>query len=137
MMPITAHLQAEQPDAEYPMILSTGRTLYHYHSGTMTRRSEGLAWREPRSYAEVNELDAERLGVRDGGPIVILSRRGQVRTQARIGKRVPPGTVFLSFHWREAPANMLTHDFGLDPEAKIPEYKMCAVRVEVPKRGRS
>lgn len=137
MMPITAHLQAEQPDAEYPMILSTGRTLYHYHSGTMTRRSEGLAWREPRSYAEVNELDAERLGVRDGGPIVILSRRGQVRTQARIGKRVPPGTIFLSFHWREAPANMLTHDFGLDPEAKIPEYKMCAVRVEVPKRGRS
>ena len=136
MMPVTAHLPAEQPDAEYPMILSTGRTLYHYHSGTMTRRSEGLAWREPRSYAEINEQDAARLGVRDAGPIVIQSRRGQVRTQARIGIRVPPGTVFLSFHWREAPANMLTHDFGLDPEAKIPEYKVCAVRVEVPKRGR-
>jgi predicted molibdopterin-dependent oxidoreductase YjgC len=136
MMPVTAQMPAEQPDSEYPMILSTGRTLYHYHSGTMTRRSEGLAWREPRSYAEMSEEDATRLGARDGGPIVILSRRGQVRTQARVGKRVPAGTVFLSFHWREAPANLLTHDFGLDPQAKIPEYKICAVRVEVPKRGR-
>jgi predicted molibdopterin-dependent oxidoreductase YjgC len=136
MLPVTAQMPAEQPDAEYPMILSTGRTLYHYHSGTMTRRSEGLAWREPRSYAEIHEQDATRLGVRDGGPIVILSRRGQVRTQARVGTRVPAGTVFLSFHWREAPANLLTHDFGLDPQAKIPEYKICAVRVEVPKRGR-
>ncbi len=136
MLPVTAQMPAEQPDAEYPLILSTGRTLYHYHSGTMTRRSEGLAWREPRSYAEINEADAARLGARDGGPIVIVSRRGQVRTQARVGKRVPAGTVFLSFHWREAPANLLTHDFGLDPKAKIPEYKICAVRVEVPKRGR-
>ena len=136
MLPVTAQMPAEQPDAEYPMILSTGRTLYHYHSGTMTRRSEGLAWREPRSYAEIHEEDATRLGVRDGGPIVILSRRGQVRTQARVGTRVPAGTIFLSFHWREAPANLLTHDFGLDPQAKIPEYKICAVRVEVPKRGR-
>lgn len=137
MLPVTAQMPAEQPDAEYPLILSTGRTLYHYHSGTMTRRSEGLAWREPRSYAEMSEEDATRLGARDGGPIVIVSRRGQVRTQARVGKRVPAGTVFLSFHWREAPANLLTHDFGLDPKAKIPEYKICAVRVEVPKRGRS
>jgi predicted molibdopterin-dependent oxidoreductase YjgC len=136
MLPVTAQMPAEQPDAEYPMILSTGRTLYHYHSGTMTRRSEGLAWREPRSYAEINEEDAARLGVRDAGPIVLLSRRGQVRTQARVGQRVPAGTVFLSFHWREAPANLLTHDFALDAQAKIPEYKVCAVRVEVPKRGR-
>ena len=136
MLPVTARMPAEQPDAEYPMILSTGRTLYHYHSGTMTRRSEGLAWREPRSYAEINEEDAARLGVRDAGPIILLSRRGQVRTQARVGTRVPAGTVFLSFHWREAPANLLTHDFGLDEQAKIPEYKVCAVRVEVPKRGR-
>ena len=132
---VTAQMPAEQPDAEYPMILSTGRTLYHYHSGTMTRRSEGLSWREPRGYAEINSDDAAELGIRDAGQIVILSRRGKVRTQARVGQRVPKGTVFLSFHWREAPANMLTHDFGLDPQAKIPEYKVCAVRVEVPKRG--
>jgi predicted molibdopterin-dependent oxidoreductase YjgC len=137
MTVVGAQLPAEQPDAEYPLILSTGRTLYHYHSGTMTRRSEGLSWREPRSYAEINEADADELGIRDAGPIVIHSRRGQVRTQARVGQRVPKGTVFLSFHWREAPANMLTHDFGLDPQAKIPEYKVCAVRVEVPRRARS
>ncbi len=91
MTVVGAQLPAEQPDAEYPLILSTGRTLYHYHSGTMTRRSEGLSWREPRSYAEINEADADELGIRDAGPIVILSRRGQVRTQARVGQRVPQG----------------------------------------------
>jgi len=135
MVVVTAQMPAEQPDADYPMILTTGRTLYHYHSGTMTRRSENLSWREPRGYAEINVADAAELGIRDAGQIVICSRRGKVRTQARVGQRVPKGTVFLSFHWREAPANMLTHDFGLDPQAKIPEYKVCAVRVEVPKRG--
>ena len=135
MVVVTAQMPAEQPDADYPMILTTGRTLYHYHSGTMTRRSESLSWREPRGYAEINVADAAELGIRDAGQIVICSRRGKVRTQARVGQRVPKGTVFLSFHWREAPANMLTHDFGLDPQAKIPEYKVCAVRVEVPKRG--
>ncbi len=135
MVIVTAQMPVEQPDAEYPMILTTGRTLYHYHSGTMTRRSASLSWREPRGYAEINAADAAELGIRDAGQIVILSRRGKVRTQARVGQRVPKGTVFLSFHWREAPANMLTHDFGLDPQAKIPEYKVCAVRVEVPKRG--
>ena len=62
--------------------------------------------------------------------VTIKSRRGEVQTQARVGERVPPGTVFLAFHWREAPANMLTQDFALDPTAKIPEYKVCAVRLE-------
>ncbi|HWP28022.1 MAG TPA: molybdopterin dinucleotide binding domain-containing protein, partial [Chloroflexota bacterium] len=68
-----------------------------------------------------------------GGPVVVRSRRGQVRTQARVSRRVPPGVVFLAFHWKEAPANLLTQDFALDPLAKIPEYKICAVRLEAPK----
>jgi formate dehydrogenase alpha subunit len=127
---VAAQLPAEQPDEEFPLILSTGRILYHYHTGTMTRRSEGLSWREPRGYAEVNERDAAAAAIRDGGQVVIRSRRGQVRTQARVSQRVPPGVVFLSFHWKEAPANLLTHDFALDPLAKIPEYKVCAVRIE-------
>lgn len=127
---VAVNLPAEQPDAEYPLILTTGRILYQYHTGTMTRRSEPLNWRESRGYAEINATDAAAAGIRDGGPVIIRSRRGQVRVQARAGERVPSGVVFLSFHWKEAPANLLTQDFALDPQAKIPEYKVCAVRLE-------
>ncbi|RME69921.1 MAG: formate dehydrogenase subunit alpha, partial [Chloroflexi bacterium] len=133
---VEAQLPAEQPDEEYPLILTTGRVLYHYHTGTMTRRSEGLDWRIPRGYAEVNTQDAEAIGLQDGGQVVIASRRGEVRTQARVGDRVPPGVVFLSFHWREAPANLLTQNYKLDPIAKIPEYKVSTVRLINPKAAR-
>ncbi len=130
--PVSVILPADQPDDDFPLILTTGRVLYHYHTGTMTRRSEGLDWREPRGYAEINPADAEAVGLKDGGQVRIVSRRGQVRTQARIGDKVPPGVVFLSFHWKEAPANILTQDHTLDPIAKIPEYKANAVRLENP-----
>ena len=131
---VAARLPAEQTDEEFPLILSTGRILYHYHTGTMTRRATGLDWLAPRGYVEINAQDAATVNLRDGGPVVIHSRRGQVRTQARISDRVPPGTVFLAFHWREAPANILTQDFALDPLAKIPEFKISAVRLENPSR---
>ncbi|MDA0243548.1 MAG: formate dehydrogenase subunit alpha [Chloroflexi bacterium] len=133
---IKAQVQAEEPDAEYPLILTTGRILYHYHTGTMTRRSEPLNWRESRGYVEVNEVDAANANIRDGGWMVVHSRRGEVRAQARITDRVAPGTIFLSFHWKEAPANLLTQDHTLDPVAKIPEFKVCAVRIEGSGRGR-
>jgi len=135
--PVVASDPAEQPDEDYPLILSTGRVLYHYHSGTMTRRSGPLDWREPRGYIEVNAVDAEAIDLQDNHAVVVESRRGTVRTRAKISQRVPPGTVFLAFHWREAPANMLTQDFKLDPVAKIPEYKVCAVRLENPRAKRS
>lgn len=131
--PIEVNLPAEQPDDEYPLILTTGRVLYHYHTGTMTRRSEGLDWMEPRGYAEIHPDDAAAIDLRDGGQVQIISRRGQVRTQARVSEKVTPGVIFLSFHWKESPANMLTQDYALDPVAKIPEYKACAVRLENPK----
>jgi anaerobic selenocysteine-containing dehydrogenase len=83
-----------RPDEEYPLILTTGRVLYHYHTGTMTRRSEGLDWAVPRGYVEVNNADAAAIDLLDGGQVQIISRRGQVRTQARVGDRVPPGVVF-------------------------------------------
>lgn len=134
---IEASDPAEMPDEEYPLILSTGRMLYHYHSGTMTRRSGPLSWREPRGYVEVNPTDAAAIDLQDNFAVVVKSRRGTVRTRARISERVPPGTVFLAFHWREAPANMLTHDFALDPVSKIPELKVCAVRLENPRARRS
>jgi len=127
---------AEQADEEYPLILTTGRILYHYHTGTMTRRSGPLSWVEPRGYVEINAEDAAAIDVLDDRAVVITSRRGTVRTRAKISERVPPGTVFLAFHWREAPANMLTQDFALDPVAKIPEYKVCAVRLENPRARR-
>ncbi len=131
--PVEAHDPAEQPDEEYPLTLTTGRVLYHYHSGTMTRRSAPLSWREPGAFAEINVEDATAIGIKDGGNVEIYSRRGMVRTKIRISQNVPQGTVFLAFHWREAPANRLTQDHTLDPVAKIPEYKISAVRLEKPK----
>ena len=135
--PVMANDPAEQPDEEYPLILSTGRVLYHYHTGTMTRRSEPLAWAEPHGYVEINAEDAAAVGVLDDRAVVIKSRRGTVRTRAKISDSVPPGTIFLAFHWREAPANVLTQDHTLDPIAKIPEYKICAVRLENPRAKRN
>jgi formate dehydrogenase alpha subunit len=134
--PVEAIDPAEQPDDEYPLILTTGRGLYHYHTGTMTRRSQPLAWVEPRGCIEVNVLDAAAVGVDDDHAVIVESRRGQVRTRLKVSERVPQGTVFLAFHWREAPANMLTQDFKLDPVAKIPEFKVCAVRLENPRKPR-
>jgi predicted molibdopterin-dependent oxidoreductase YjgC len=131
--PVEARDPIEKTDEEYPLILTTGRVLYHYHSGTMTRRSGPLHWREPRAYAEINAEDAEAVGLKDGFAVEIHSRRGSVRTKTKISENVPPGTVFLAFHWREAPANRLTQDHALDPVAKIPEYKVSAVRLENPR----
>jgi predicted molibdopterin-dependent oxidoreductase YjgC len=128
--PVIAQDPAEMPDKDYPLILSTGRILYHYHTGTMTRRSEPLDWREPHGYVEVNPEDAEEIDLKDQNTVIIRSRRGSVQIQTKISTRVPPGTIFLAFHWREASANILTQDFALDPVAKIPEYKVCAVRLE-------
>ena len=133
---VSANDPAEMPDEEYPLVLTTGRVLYHYHSGTMTRRSKPLDWREPRGYVEINAQDAAEIDLEDDRAVVIKSRRGVVRTRAKISSSVPPGTIFLAFHWREAPANILTQDFALDPVAKIPEYKVCAVRIENPRAKR-
>jgi formate dehydrogenase alpha subunit len=130
---VEAQDPAEEPDEEYPLIMTTGRVLFHYHTGTMTRRSEPLSWVEPRGYVEVNAADAEAVGVKDQQAVVVKSRRGEVRTRLKVSEDVPPGTIFLAFHWREAPANMLTQDFKLDPVAKIPEYKVTAVRLENPR----
>jgi predicted molibdopterin-dependent oxidoreductase YjgC len=130
---IDAKDPAEQTDDDYPLILSTGRVLYHYHSGTMTRRSEPLDWMEPKGYVEIHPVDAEAINLKDGYAVVIQSRRGEVRTRARINETVLPGTIFLAFHWREAPANVLTQDHTLDPTAKIPEYKVAAVRLINPR----
>ena len=120
---------AELPDKEYPMILSTGRVLYHWHGGQMTRRSKGLLEIYPEALIEVNDLDAEKIGLNGNKRVRVSSRRGTIEARAMVTDRVPPGMVYANFHFPEASANELTIA-ALDPVAKIPEYKVCAVKVE-------
>lgn len=128
-MPIEHIPPAEMPDEEYPMLLSTGRVLYHWHGGEMTRRSQGLMEIYGRSLVEINPQDAEMMGLNGKKQVRIVSRRGSIEAQAWITDRVPPGMVFANFHFPESSANELTIA-ALDPVAKIPEYKVCAVKVE-------
>ena len=119
----------ESPDASYPMMLTTGRVLYHYHGASMTGRSEGMLFRYPKGYMELSQKDAERLGLADGQVARVSSRRGEIEIPVCITACVEPGTVFIPFHFSEMAANRLTHS-KLDPVGKIPEYKVCAVKVE-------
>ena len=120
---------AELPDDEYDFILMTGRMLYQFHTGTMTRRSRAINEHQPNSYVEINSEDATNLDISDGERVRVSSRRGTVQTYAAVGQRVQPGQVFMPFHYSESPANRLTNP-ELDPQAKIPELKVCAVKVE-------
>ena len=119
---------AEVPDEEYPLVLTTGRVLYHFHGGTMTRRSPGLDAIYPEALVEINPVDADALGVTDGELVRVSSRRGEVVAKAEVVDRPDPGVVFMTFHFKEAAANLLTNA-ALDPVAKIPEYKVAAVKV--------
>ena len=120
---------AELPDDDYPMILSTGRVLYHWHGGEMTRRAKGLLEIYSKPLIEVNADDAERLGLNGNKRVRVSSRRGSIEAEAWVTDRVPPGMVYANFHFPEASANVLTLA-ALDPVSKIPEYKICAVKVE-------
>jgi len=120
---------AELPDEEYPLIFVTGRHLYHYHTGTMTRRSYGLETARPQAYVEINPSTAENIGVKDGDEVRITSRRGSITIRVMITERVPGKIVFVPFHYKEAAANLLTNP-AYDPQAEIPELKVCAARVE-------
>ena len=119
---------AEEPDEEYPLLLTTGRILFHWHTGTMTRRSPTLTDQVNEAFAEINERDAEKLGIHYGDLIKVTSRRGEITLRARVTGGIKEGVVFIPFHFAEAPANMLTNN-AVDAESKIPEYKACAVRV--------
>ena len=120
---------AEQPDDEYPLILTTGRILYHYHTRTMTGRNEDLNRISGRSFVEINPADAAKWGIESGARVKVESRRGEVVVDALVTDRVDAGVIFMPFHFGDGAANRLTNDV-LDPTAKIPEYKVCAARVE-------
>jgi formate dehydrogenase major subunit len=119
---------AERPDAEYPMVLITGRQLEHWHTGAMTRRSGVLDAIEPEPVASLHPLDLDALGARAGELVTVRSRRGEISLYARADAGTPRGAVFIPFAFYEAAANLLTNP-ALDPFGKIPEFKYCAVQV--------
>jgi len=129
LTPIEDIPPAEMPDDEYPWLLSTGRVLYHWHGGEMTRRAQGLLAIYSHPLIEVNEADALKLGLNGDKRVRLTSRRGSIEAEAWVTDRVPPGMVYANFHFPEASANNLTIA-ALDPVAKIPEFKVCAVKVE-------
>ncbi|MGZ4885331.1 MAG: formate dehydrogenase subunit alpha [Halobacteriota archaeon] len=126
---IEDQLPAELPDAEYPFELMTGRILFHYHTGTQTRRSPTLDHEVPTGYVEISVEDGKELDIRTGDRVKLRSRRGEAETLARVTSDMSKGTLYMSFHFNEGPANNLTNT-ALDPMAKMPELKYCAVSLE-------
>jgi formate dehydrogenase alpha subunit len=119
----------ELPDEEYPLMLTNGRVLYHWHGGEMTRRARGLKEMYPEAEVQINPTDAEEHGIGDGEMMKVASRRGEIVAKAQVTDRVPTGLIFATFHYPDSAVNFLTNP-ALDPVAKIPEYKVCAVKVE-------
>lgn len=120
---------AEVPDEAYPLVLSTGRRLWHYHSGTQTRNSVGLEELFPEELLELNPADATPLGIKSGDLVRASSRRGEVTVRAWVNDRATPGMCWMAFHFAEACANVLTID-AFDTVTETAEYKVCAIRVE-------
>ena len=121
---------AELPDAEYPLALTTTRLHFQYGSGSMTRRAPLLERENPRGILWINPADAAARAIVAGAAVRVRSRRGEVTTRAVVSADVPPGTVAMPYHFREAPSNRLTNDVALDPISRIPELKVCAVAVD-------
>jgi formate dehydrogenase alpha subunit len=120
---------AEETSEDFPFILTTGRNLFHFHTGTMTRRSVKLEREAPDPYVEINPDDARSLGISDDASVRVSTRRGEIILSARVTPWIRPGTIFIPFHYVEAAANRLTNN-ALDPIAQIPEFKVCAASVE-------
>ena len=129
LFPLTYKASVELPDGEYPILLTTDRSLYHYHTATMTRRVEGLEALEGEELLRINPADAEQMGVKNGEFVTVKSRRGTVRVKTDVTRICPKGVASLTFHFHETPTNELTN-CALDPVSKIPETKVCAIRIE-------
>jgi formate dehydrogenase alpha subunit len=127
--PLKYRPPAELPDTDYPFTLITGRSLFHFHTGTMTRKVSGLNTIEPECLVALSPADAALIGVKNGDKVQLSSRRGSITASVKVTKKVSPNIVYMDFHFAESAANTLTNT-ALDPIAKIPEIKICAVRVE-------
>ena len=119
----------ELPDDDYPLIMMTGRILYQYNAAAMTARAPGLMDIAGEGFIEINYADADRLGIANGETVKVISRRGEIEAKARVGRKVSEGETWMPFHFPDSPVNVLTNA-ALDDFARIPEYKVCAVRVE-------
>jgi predicted molibdopterin-dependent oxidoreductase YjgC len=128
-VPLEYKPPAELPDDKYPLTLTTDRSLYHFHTSTMSRRVEGLEALDGQELLRIHPVDAASLEIAEGDLLRVSSRRGKIQVRAKVTDTCPPGVVSLTFHFWEAPTNVLTNA-ALDPVAKIPETKVCAVRVE-------
>jgi predicted molibdopterin-dependent oxidoreductase YjgC len=127
--PVAYTPPAEVTDKDYPLVMTTGRNLFQYHSGSMTRKVSAVEAHAGESYIEVSQQDAKKLGIADGEEVKVSSRRGEINVKARVTNRISKGTVFLPMHYSEAAVNILTND-ALDPKAKTPEFKVCAVKIQ-------
>jgi len=128
-VPLEYKASIESPDNDYPLLLTTGRSLFQFHTGTMSRKVKGLNVFHGEELVEINPQDASALGIADGETVKVVSRRGAVAAKAKVTDVSPVGVVFMTFHFAESPTNQLTNP-ALDPVAKIPEFKVCAVRIE-------
>ena len=120
---------SESTDDDYPLSLTTGRVLYQYHTGTMTMKTDGLNERAPESFVEISRADAEHYDIKDGDYVTIASRRGAIKVRVAVSPKAVDGTVFIPFHFAQAAANKLTNA-ALDPISGIPEFKVCAVKID-------
>ncbi|HDL21396.1 MAG TPA: formate dehydrogenase subunit alpha, partial [Nitrospirae bacterium] len=127
--PVMYRESAELPDDEYPLLLTTGRQLFHYHTGTMTRKVKPLNTVAPEAYVEINPEDAKGLSIEEGSMVSVSSRRGEITLKAYVTERPLKGVVFIPFHYKEAAANALTNT-AYDPVCRIPEFKVCAVKIK-------
>ena len=130
--PVPYKPPVEKTSPEYPLLLTTGRQLYQFHTGTMTRKSAAINQVSPTGYVEIHPSDAQALGISDGNSVEVATRRGAVTTLAKVTAGIEQGWIFMPFHFAEGPANMLTID-ALDPIAKIPEFKVCAAKITAKK----
>jgi formate dehydrogenase (NADP+) alpha subunit len=129
LVPLKYRESAELPDSEYPLLLTTDRSLFHYHTSTMTRKVQGLEQLNSEERLSISPVDARNMGIADDEMLKVSSRRGELKVKAKVTRACPEGVVSMTFHFAEAPVNVLTNA-ALDPVAKIPETKVCAVRVE-------
>jgi len=128
-MPLEYKPPAELPNNRYPFILTTDRSLYLFHTSTMTRRVKGLDELNSQELLNINPNDAAELGINDGEMVQVISRRGKVKVRTKLTDICTPGVVSMTFHFAESPTNIITNS-AMDPVAKIPETKVCAVQIK-------
>lgn len=128
--PVNFEPPVEKADKEYPFILTTGRNLFQYHFGSMTRKVKPIETHASEPYVEISPSDAKELDIKDGDMVKVISRRGNIKIKAQVTEKVHEGVIFIPMHYSEAAANMLTNDKALDKHAKTPEFKVCAAKIE-------